>query len=257
MESILHSPLLETQWQQAILSTSLGGLGLRSSALHAPAAYISSVLACSKLDGWNPTNAEDFHTTLMMLRERTKENLFESMQDFPDVSQSDFSSRIDTSQWNTIMQISGEADCSRIRSCSSSGLPSAWLNAVPSPFAGAAFSPRIFVIAVKLWLGAQIQTTTANCPFCKKRMDDKGYHACTCRNKGTFTRRHNKLVHVILAFCKQGFLAPKLEPCIPTIQTRNGITREYNTRGDIILQMHSTTRPRAMDVAVTSPLQPM
>ena len=42
------------QWQQATLSTSRGGLGLRSSAAHASAAYFASVNACVEADGWDP-----------------------------------------------------------------------------------------------------------------------------------------------------------------------------------------------------------
>ena len=42
---IVGSPLSDLQWAQAVLPVSMGGLGLRASYDHAPAAYSSSFLA--------------------------------------------------------------------------------------------------------------------------------------------------------------------------------------------------------------------
>ena len=55
-ESILGKPLHEFAWQQACLSTSEGGLGLRSAAAHAPAAFSASASAT-----WHLCKAVDQH----------------------------------------------------------------------------------------------------------------------------------------------------------------------------------------------------
>ena len=55
-ESILGMPLHEFAWQQACLSNSGGGLGLRSAAAHAPAAFAASASAT-----WHLCKAVDPH----------------------------------------------------------------------------------------------------------------------------------------------------------------------------------------------------
>ena len=49
LNCILGVPLGNTQWEQAQLPVSLGGLGLRSAEEHAPAAFAKSVLASKDL----------------------------------------------------------------------------------------------------------------------------------------------------------------------------------------------------------------
>ena len=86
-------------------------------------------------------------------------------------------------------------------------------------------------------------------------MDSKGYHAVTCTSHGSLIRRHNNLRDIFFTFCEQGRLLPKKEPLIPTKQRdSSGVRRDTDTRGDILLQS-TGTRPRALDFAVTSPLQ--
>ena len=55
-ETIIGTPLHEFAWQQACLSTSAGGLGLRSAAAHAPAAFSASASAT-----WHLCKAVDQH----------------------------------------------------------------------------------------------------------------------------------------------------------------------------------------------------
>src|SRR5690348_13610444 len=58
-------------------------------------------------------------------------------------------------------------------------------------------------------------------------------------------------------FCQMGRLHPKKEPPIPTQQRDHkiGAVRDTNTRSDVLLL--TGARPRAVDFAVTSPLQPL
>ena len=45
LSDIVGSPISDWSWLKASLPVSRGGLGLRQSALHAPAAYVSSIVA--------------------------------------------------------------------------------------------------------------------------------------------------------------------------------------------------------------------
>ena len=49
MSTILGTPLSDTQWNQAQLPVSMGGLGLRAAVDHAPAAYSCSLIASQDL----------------------------------------------------------------------------------------------------------------------------------------------------------------------------------------------------------------
>ena len=87
-------------------------------------------------------------------------------------------------------------------------------------------------------------------------MDSFGYHALTCKSYGTLTRRHNNFRDILFNFCEKGRLNPRKEPLIVTKQRdSSGHCRDTNTRADIMLQS-TGSRPRAIDCAVTSPLQP-
>lgn len=177
-EHIARLRLTDVQWKQAILSTSRGGLGLRSSALHAPGAYIASVLACAQLDGWDPRSAEDFETVLEEVRQLTGRPNWGQDGTFPNATQRELSESVDDLQLASLLNTSPPVDCARIRSCSSKGA-SSWLTAIPSSAAGTALANPIFNTSLRLWVGADVCTAT-ECPFCHKAMDSKGYHALTC-----------------------------------------------------------------------------
>ena len=49
MNQILGLPLNDSQWQQAQLPVSMGGMGLRTAADHSLAAYTSSILSSQDL----------------------------------------------------------------------------------------------------------------------------------------------------------------------------------------------------------------
>ena len=94
------------------------------------------------------------------------------------------------------------------------------------------------------------------CPYCAHALDPIGYNCLKCKSHGTLIRRHDNFRDILFKFCEQGRLLPKKEPLIPTKQRdSSGVVRDTNTRGDIQLQS-TGSRPRAIDCAITSPLQP-
>jgi hypothetical protein len=245
-----------SQWQQATLSTSRGGLGLRSSATHAPAAYFASAKACAEEDEWDPHSAEDFDYAVSRIRSLTNRPHWGMDGEFQGSSQHDLSGAIDDRQLELLLSVSTELDRARLLSCSAQGIASAWINAAPSAYLGNAFTPACFNTALKLWLGAPV-CSAAPCPQCDTPMDTNGYHALTCKKNHTWTRRHDSLRDIFFDFCQMGRLHPKKEPPIPTLQRDHkiGAVRETNTRSDILIL--TGARPRAVDFAVTSPLQPL
>ena len=245
------------QWQQASLSTSRGGFGLRSSAAHASAAYFASVKTCAEADEWDPHSAEAFDFVICDIRSSTDRPHWGRDDSFSEVSQHDISVAIDDRQFHLLLSASSKQDCARIYSCASQGVAPAWLTAVLSAYLGNAFTPACFITALKMWVGAPV-CSEGPCPRCGKPMDIGGYHALTCKSYHTWTRRHDTLRDIFYYFCQMGRLLPKREPLIPTEQLdhNTGTVRDTNTRSDILL-LSTGSRPCAIDFAVTSPLQPL
>ena len=167
------------QWQQATLSTSRGGLGLRSSAAHASAAYFASVNACAEADGWDPQSSEDFDYVIDDIRSLIDQPCWGFDGSFQEVSQHDISAALDDTQFDLLLSASSMQDCARVNSCASQGVAAAWLTATPSPYLGTAFTAACFITALKMWLGAAV-CSEGPCPRCGKPMDTGGYHALTC-----------------------------------------------------------------------------
>jgi hypothetical protein len=223
---------------------------------HAPAAYFASIKACAEEDGWDPRSAEDFDDVVSRIRSLTNRPHWGKEDEFQGISQHDLSGAIDDRQLELLLTASTELDSARLLSCSAQGVASAWITAVPSAHLGHSFTPACFLTALKLWLGAPV-CSAAVCLQCDKPQDATGYHALTCKNNHTWTRRHDSLRDIFFDFCQMGRLHPKKEPPIPTQQRDHkiGAVRDTNTRSDVLLL--TGARPRAVDFAVTSPLQPL
>ena len=246
----------DSQSKQITRSTSRGGISLRSSVLHAPAAYLASIIACASLDGWDVTVAEDFTVVLEMVRALTHRPQFGANNEYSNCSQHELSASIDDLQLKGLLDTLPKIDCARLLSCSSGGIASAWLTAVPSRYASTAIAPACFIVALKLYLGAVVCVEDI-CPCCDKLMDTNGYHATTCKGYYSLSRRHDSLRDIFQRWCSVAQLAPKKEPLIPTKQRDFETQTVYTarTRSDILL-LCTGSRPFAVDFAVTSPLQP-
>ena len=72
LSDLVGSPLSDWAWLKASLPSSSGGLGLRQATLHAPAAYIGSVLQAqllvSDILGHSPSHPPYFNASLSSLR---------------------------------------------------------------------------------------------------------------------------------------------------------------------------------------------
>eukprot|EP00731_Ephydatia_muelleri_P009839 Em0005g425a len=238
----------DVAWQQAQLSLSRGGLGMRSLSLHSPAAFIASL--CSSGYG-SPSNHHLSDAIQKFNESVSPSNVIQSDGlVLSTVHQNQLSSKIDIHQFNNILIISSVADKACLLSVLSPHAAS-WLTVVPSEGLGLHLLPSVFQVAVKWWLGLD----TSNgflCALCPNNaLDPLGHHATTCKEGGDVVTRHNQLRNVLAETCRIAHLSVKVE-------MGSNLTSEHDHSrpADILLPNWALGKPAAFDISVTSPLNP-
>jgi hypothetical protein len=253
LSSILGTPVNEATWKQSVLPISLGGLGLRSTFQHAPAAYISSMISSRNILN-SITAGRDFPPSelldieLSMLSEAT--GCTRSLQDLTvsGCSQKGLSSEIDKlSLISLTAMLHSTRDKARLLSLQ---LPYAgeWLRALPSPNLGLHLSPPEFRLACLFRLGLAIFSQDGPCLQCGQASDSFGDHAVGCSGNSDRIFRHDRLRDALFSVAQAAALAPRREvvSMIPSSQSRPA---------DIFLPAWNDGRPTAVDVTVVSPTQ--
>ncbi|KAL5491295.1 hypothetical protein EMCRGX_G016557 [Ephydatia muelleri] len=238
--------LTDVSWNQAQLSLSRGGLGMRSLMLHAPAAYIASV--CSSGYGLQSlthlTHAvEMFNVCVAPADKISLDSLASS-----NINQKILSSKLDDYQLQGIFNRSSVADGARLLSISAPH-SSSWLSVVPSEGLGLHFEPNQYNVALKWWLGLDT-SCGSSCAFCPDSiLDPLGHHASTCKRGGDAVHRHNLLRDVFADSCCLAHLPVKLE-------VGNNLTpdHDHSRPADVLVHNWSLGKPAAFDFCVTSPL---
>ena len=236
-------------WQQAQLSLGKGGLGLRSLSLHSPAAFIASV--CSAGYGSHSTShlsqAIDMFNCLVASSDVISvENLLSSCS----VHQKALSEKLDDRQFNLLLNCSSVADRARLLSVSSP-FAASWLSVIPSEGLGLHLTAPIFQVALKWWLGLDI-SGGSQCSLCPgSGLDHLSHHAVTCKHGGDVVTRHNRLCDCIVEVCRHAHIGVQVE-------VGNNLTPSHSkTRpADILIPNWVMCRTAALDVSVTSPLNP-
>ena len=137
--------LTEHAWQQAQLGLRYGGLGLRSLALHACAAYIASISSSGFADVDNQ-HLKYAVSTFNGLVSTQDTILIGSTVDSP-IPQKALSFKIDTEQFRALLDSSSPANKGRLLSASASHA-SSWLSVVPSVELGLHLDPYEFCVAL-------------------------------------------------------------------------------------------------------------
>eukprot|EP00731_Ephydatia_muelleri_P035278 Em0111g3a len=142
------------------------------------------------------------------------------------------------------------ADKARLLSISSPHA-SAWLSVTPSEGLGLHLDPPVFQIAVKWWLGLDT-SEGSQCTLCRGVLDHLGHHAVTCKYGGDVVSRHNKIRDILVETCRRAHIGVQVE-------VGNNLTHDHNkTRpADILLSNWFLGKPAALDVSITSPLNPL
>ena len=190
----------DSAWRQAQLGLRRGGFGLRSLALHSPAAYIASLCGSgSVIPTPHLENAITHYNTCVPL----SDSLSISGLVGHTPTQKKLSDAIEEMQFNSLLNSCSLADKARLLSVSSLHA-SAWISVVPSSS------------LVKWWLGVNPSFSSDGnpmvCPLCLNcALDPLGYHCVTCKSGGDVTTRHNTLRNAVHSTFQQAGLSAHLE----------------------------------------------
>ena len=239
----------DAAWQQAQLSLSRGGLGLRSLAHHASAAFISSLSS----SGLAPSSSQHLSDAVGMFNQLVPAEDSIKFEDFLSsaISQGKLSEKLDNQLLSSLMEASTVANKARLLSISSPHAAS-WLSMPPCERQGLHLEPSQFQVAVKWWLGLDT-SGDAQCALCpEKSLDPLGHHATTCKRGGDVVYRHNRLRDIVAESCRRAHLSVHLE-------VGHNLTPDHsNTRpADILIPHWCMGKPAALDLSVTSPLNPL
>ena len=224
--SILHSPIPDDAWSQAVLSFSYGGLGLGEAKKIVPAAFTASLTMVMSLVVQLLTNSptDDF---ILQGESSSKKMLFDVIAQnkavLPDqLTQSTLRHLLDSLSFVHLLSHSDIRNQVRLNAISASRETSAWFKATPIPSLGLDIPGSEFNIALRIWLIPP--SSSLICP-CTQFIDQYGDHLLGCSCGPYRISRHNALRDVIYHALKLDNQNVKIE------QRVNG---DSNTRpGDI------------------------
>ena len=233
-------------WQQAQLSPSRGGLGFRSLSRHSSAAFISSL--CSSGFGLQSSHhlsqaIETFNSLVSPADAVSVESLLTSS-----VSQKYLSGKLDDRVFNILLNSSSVADKARLLSVSSPHAAS-WLSVVPLRTWGFTWIPLF-----SRWPsngGLDLTPQRAPNVHCAQVV-----HLITVATMqlpgGDVVSRHNRIRDILVETCRRAHIGVKVE-------VGNNLSRDHSkTRpADILLPNWFLGRTAALDVSITSPLNPV
>ena len=246
--------LTDSQWRQACRGLAHAGLGLRSVAAHAPAAYLASVggcaVQCGELDA-----AYDLHSGVELRRVLSDFNA-----QLPDVGrlsldvslgkpQRQLSSLLDKAAWEAQLAAARPAERAALLSEGEVGAR-AFLAAVPH--GRVRMEPSVFVTELRARLGVAEATVDMGCPLCDAVLDTHSHHAAMCVAGGERVQRHNALRDLVALWAEQGGLQPEKEKAGLLLPNRPDEARTSHRRpADVYLPAFNGA-PTALDFAVTA-----
>lgn len=127
-----------------------------------------------------------------------------------------------------------------------------WINALPNEELSLKFNNNEYSTLIKLWTGTQFTSTSSSClaSNCNKALDKHGHHALTCLTAGDRLTRHNLIRKWTYNLAKEAL-------CNPSEEENNIIPGHPNLRpADVFLPLFSLNKPAAIDITITSPIQP-
>jgi len=262
LEGILGTQLSPAQWGQASRGFRHAGLGLRSAARHAPAAYLASAFAtrefCHSIDGefsWNP---EDPPASLAEALRLFNAHLSPSEQlNLPSTprgpSQKDLSRRIDNAAHTAYVRALSLADQQAILSECRIGA-SGFLTAIPSEALGLTMSREEFLVEIRARLLCQEAPQDDFCPTCDGVLDVKCHHARMCTGGADRTLRHHAVRNCAGCIFHAAGLNPVLErPGLLPASPDDAAPTSRRRPADVYLPTWTNGAPAALDFAVTSP----
>ena len=219
--------------EQASVSTTIGGLGIRRTMDHAKGAFTASWFEGQVITGetWVKPPDEDCSSAYQ--------------------TQQRASSATDATIMTKLKTNANPREAQRLNRLDSPHA-NAWISARPSSMDGTdtILPPRIYRTAVARLLGQPVFSTSAPCPLCQQPMDLLGDHPLCCKKSGDRITRHNRLRNLLFKLADTGLLAPEMEKLGILGETDKSRRRP----GDVSIKNWSFRRGLAIDVAVICPL---
>ena len=240
--------LTDAAWSQAQLSLSMGGLGLRSTARHCTAAYITS--HTSSMPGILTVglrSALELYALHLELAGPVDDLLVQDwLAKAP--AQRSLSIKFEKKDQSALLSHCSVVDSIRLLSVSSPR-SAAWLQAIPS--AGPIdqrLKPDEMQAALQHRLGLALTVPDEKCNQCAQKpvLDLLGHHQLTCSTGGFVTRRHNRLRDCLEILCRSAGMSAKRE--------QGASFGDMSRPADVLVDNWSLGKPAAFDFVVCSPL---
>ena len=196
--------LTDDSWRIASLGVANGGLGLRSAAEHAPAAYISSLSQTQSLCASVWPAFDEYDIDGGLLRSEVESSLSSAFLPNAGIyasaaspSQKSLSAKIEAKVCHHLLDTQVQ-DRHRVAHLSLNRLPGAgaWLFALPDSAESHIPSP-LFKVSILRRLRMPIWAQDTNCSLCGQVMDKWGDHALVCSCGGDRVVRHNMVRDVV------------------------------------------------------------
>ena len=208
--------LSDGQRAQATLPVRLGGLGLRSAAESADAAYTASRAVthsiCCKLSAEYRWDVDFPGSHLACATERLKSNCpsLNVTGDLDSLTQRYLNKALEKWQCDRWTSASAAADQTNAKAHSAPGA-GAELGVTPSKTLDKQLTRGEFVTVVSRRLGVDVMDGGVPCTTCGQVLDSKGIHCMSCMGGGDHTVQHNAVRDVYFDFCSRGRLRPTSE----------------------------------------------
>ena len=250
--------LTEQQWSQASCGFAHAGLELRSSARHAPAAYLSSLGAslagCRELDP--QFNSAEVLASLEVLAALEAFNAQLPQAQRLTVAaavalkQRQLSQLLDQAAWDTQLARATPSERAVLRSEAGLGAR-AFLAALPS--GRTRMETASFVAELRFRLGLPDAAEDTWCPRCDAFLDRFSHHAASCVAGGERTLRHHAIHDTVFTWAQRAALHPERErPGLLLPQSPEDMRAAGRRPADLYLPAWLGS-PVAFDFAVTAP----
>src|SRR6185437_13728325 len=210
LESFAALQLTNTAWDQAQLSLSSGGLGLRSLSTHCVAAYINSHL-CALPNLLTASLRGAFALYSAQLGKPVDDLAIASMVDNPP-SQRTLSSKLERLVYSRLYSDALVGDKLRLISVAARR-SAAWLQAMPSrgPL-DLTLLPDEMQVLLQHRLGLPLSRAGETCPIrCGELLDVLGHHQLTCKHGGFVVSRHNRVRDALFSLAAVAGMGPQKE----------------------------------------------